>query len=98
MKVPTKDIRQSSFKLFVRPALSLHCVKRSIKIALVVGKILGIINHGPAIIADTMTTIRYLSLLLTYLVPYGVATYGSAREAMYHNVIPGQKSEQLPYQ
>jgi len=50
-------------------------VKRSIWIALIVGTILNIINQGDRVIDDM--DINLAKFLLTYMVPYCVATYSS---------------------
>ncbi len=47
----------------------------SIKIALIVGTLLAVINHGQAIVTGHFTSDRLLSLLLTYCVPFSVAMY-----------------------
>lgn len=49
---------------------------RSVKTALLVGSILGLINHGPALLAGHFTTEQLTPLFITYLVPFSVATYG----------------------
>ena len=48
----------------------------STKTALVVGTVLGLINHGQALLAGRFTIEHLGPLLLTYLVPFSVATYG----------------------
>lgn len=54
--------------------------KRSFRVALVVGTLLNLINQGDALLGAG--AIAWPKLLLTYLVPYCVATYGavSARQ------------------
>ena len=47
-------------------------------VAISVGSLLLIINHGGAIVAGTMTRDRWLSAALTYLVPYCVNIHGQA--------------------
>lgn len=49
---------------------------QAVKVALLVGTILFTINHGPALRSGTMTQQRWMSALLTYLVPYGVNVHG----------------------
>lgn len=51
-------------------------VLRALKIAAVVGTILVAINHGDAIIAGGAVT--WWKVILTFMVPYGVATYAAA--------------------
>jgi len=57
-----------------------HCVadgtpRRSLFVAIVVGTILNLINQGDAILAGV--DLQITKLLLTYAVPYCVATYGA---------------------
>jgi hypothetical protein len=49
--------------------------RRSAAVALVVGTILNLINQGDALLAGL--PLSPMKLVLTYLVPYGVATYGA---------------------
>ena len=48
----------------------------ALRVALVVGTILVIINHGPVILQRKMTRQQLLSAALTYLVPYMVSVHG----------------------
>lgn len=58
-------------------AFSRSVVKRSLKYAVVVGLILILINHSDAIFHGTVTSTRFLRMLLTVLVPYTVSTLSS---------------------
>jgi hypothetical protein len=49
--------------------------RRSFIVALIVGTILNLINQGDALAAGTSPD--WIKLLLTYLVPYCVSTYGA---------------------
>ena len=49
--------------------------KRSLIVALIVGTILNLINQGDALFDGK--ALDWLKLLLTYIVPYCVATYGA---------------------
>jgi hypothetical protein len=62
-----------------RPLIA-YCLERptllfSLKMALVVGTLLAVINHGQAIVTGHFTSDRLLPLLLTYCVPFAVAMY-----------------------
>src|SRR5712692_406265 len=62
-----------------RPLIA-YCLERatllfSIKMALVVGTLLAVINHGQAIVTGHFTSDRLFPLLLTYCVPFTVAMY-----------------------
>ena len=48
----------------------------AIKVSLVVGSVLFTINHGAALAKGKMTRTRWLSGLITYLVPYSVNIHG----------------------
>ena len=48
----------------------------AVRVSLVVGSILFTINHGAALAKGEMTKVRWLSGLITYLVPYSVSIHG----------------------
>lgn len=48
----------------------------ALKVAGIIGTILFIINHGAALIGGRMTSTRWVSGVLTYLVPYCVNIHG----------------------
>jgi hypothetical protein len=52
-------------------------VQRSLRVALVVGTLLVLINHGDRIVSGLMMPADWLKVALTYLVPYGVSTWAS---------------------
>jgi hypothetical protein len=64
--------------------LQLACSRRivinAIKIALVVGTVLNIINQGSTFMANA--GISWIHVLLNYLVPYSVASYSAAKNQM----------------
>ena len=68
---------------FVAIALSREVVMTALKVSLIVGTILALINHGAGIIQLTLTGENVLQICLTYLVPYCVSTYSSV-EAIRH--------------
>ena len=53
---------------------------RSACVALVVGTILNLINQGDALFGTT--SINWIKVFLTYLVPYAVSTYGAVSYRM----------------
>jgi hypothetical protein len=65
----------------MRTLLQVACldkvVKNSLRVALVVGTILNLVNQGSAILEGA--DISWLHGALNYLVPYGVASYSAAR-------------------
>lgn len=58
-------------------AFSRLVVKRAVRIALVVGTILAVINHGDRIFQGDINLTVALKVLLTFFVPYSVSTYSS---------------------
>jgi len=56
-------------------AFQRETIARSLKVALIVGTALNIINQGDALMNDEHVNI--FKCLLTYTVPYCVATYGA---------------------
>ena len=69
--------------IFLRPV-----VLTAIKVALVVGTVLALINHGPALLALELSRQQILQIVLTYLVPYGVSTYSSVKMLQNQPVRP----------
>ncbi len=70
-------------RLFIKHACDPVCIKRSIKVALVVGTVLLIINHYDELIHGTLNATNIFQIGLTYLVPYFVSTFGSAMQARH---------------
>jgi hypothetical protein len=69
---------------FLALALSRQVALRALKVCIIVGAILALINHGGAILELNIDTQRLLQIALTYLVPYGVSTYSSVRAIQAH--------------
>ncbi|GAC1480214.1 MAG: hypothetical protein NVS2B12_35270 [Ktedonobacteraceae bacterium] len=77
------DRSSSASPGFLRSVLA-YCLERdtlqrSIKTALVVGTILGLINHGQALFTGTFTPDQLIPTIVTYLVPFSVAMYGQVQ-------------------
>jgi len=72
-------------KALLAAACDRGTVATSVKVALVVGTILALINYGDRIfVHGNMGTVDWVKLAVTYCVPYCVATYGAARYAVRH--------------
>ncbi|WP_298307232.1 nitrate/nitrite transporter NrtS [uncultured Erythrobacter sp.] len=81
-----------------RTALS-QCVdapvlKRSLVVSAIVGTILCAINQGDAILAGEMPVIW--KVILTYIVPFCVATYGAYSACVAHSKMMQGKREVTP--
>jgi membrane protein CcdC involved in cytochrome C biogenesis len=63
---PTEALKQT----FAFPT-----IRRSLVVALIVGTALNLINQGDALLGSTQPVIW--KLILTYVVPFAVASYGS---------------------
>lgn len=51
--------------------------RRATRIALIVGIVIALINHGDRMIQGTMDAPAWFKCVLTFLVPYSVSTYSS---------------------
>jgi hypothetical protein len=77
------DSTQGFFSL----AFSNEVVLRALKVALIVGTLLALINHGGKILSMSLTGESVLKIMLTYLVPYWVSTYSAVKalqERVHH--------------
>lgn len=69
-------------------------VKLALKVALVVGTLLNLINHFDLLLGAPITRVTALQIGLTYMVPYCVSTHGqvfgrkAAREALSGEIGP----------
>ena len=64
---------------FISLAVSRQVRTRSFKVALLVGTILALINHGGNILSMGLSSSDLLKILLTYLVPYCVSTWSAVQ-------------------
>ena len=64
---------------YVSIALRPQVLGTALRISLVVGTILALINHSPAIFSLSLSPQNLVQIVLTYLVPYGVSTYSSVK-------------------
>ena len=69
-------------------AIEIKTLKRSIKVAVIVGTILMLINHGDILLYGDIEVHHLLKIVLTYLVPYLVpylvSTYSSVESKLNH--------------
>jgi hypothetical protein len=66
---------------WLETALSPEIVKRSLRVSAIVGTLLALINHGDRIIALSVDAPVLFKIVLTYLVPYSVATWAAVQTA-----------------
>lgn len=74
--------RKQSDQSYVSVALSRIVVVRAIKVAIFVGTILALINHGEKIMSLSLTYKDWFKIILTYLVPYAVSTWSAVGAIM----------------
>ena len=67
-------------RALLRIACSRRIVMNALRIALLVGSVLNLVNQGGAILAGS--GVSWLHLVLNYAVPYCVASYSAARNQM----------------
>lgn len=76
-RAPTRQ--GSSEGSWIGLALQRTVVLRSLRVAAVVGTLLVTINHGDRLWSGTLLPLDWVKMALTYLVPYGVATYAAVQ-------------------
>ncbi len=69
-------------RLFAKYAFEKRCVARALKVALIVGTVLALINHFDSIASGSLDAAVTFQILLTYTVPYSVSTFSSAMQAL----------------
>ncbi len=53
--------------------------KRALRVATIVGSLLAVINHGDALLSGEATATVWIKIVLTFVVPYCVATFASVQ-------------------
>lgn len=66
---------------WIKLALRRDIVLRSLRVGLVVGTLLALINHADRLIATDVDLQTVAKIFLTYLVPYSVSTWASVQAA-----------------
>ena len=61
---------------YIKALLDSKLAPTALRVSLIVGSIWFTINHGAALAKGEMTKSRWLSGLITYLVPYSVSIHG----------------------
>lgn len=65
-----------TFKGYIVSLADPEFIPTGLKTAMFVGSLLFLINHGPALARGEMTRERWISVSLTYIMPYLVNVYG----------------------
>jgi len=65
-------------KLFIRHFTAKHNIVRAVKVSMVVGTILGLINHYDMFLSGEFKIFRIAQIIVTYFVPFFVSLYGGA--------------------
>jgi len=71
-------MRRDGVTLFLEHSITGSTVRRALKVALVVGPLLTLINQAQNIVALEFGFRFFLPMALTFCVPYMVSTYSSA--------------------
>ena len=56
-----------------------HALITALRVAVVVGSLLFIINHGEAVVNKKMNRSRWISGMLTYCIPFLVSLHGQSQ-------------------
>lgn len=70
---------EGKYHIFFSNFFRTETTVRALKVAMIVAPILIIINHHDIILARQFTALLFIKTFLTFLVPYSVSAYSSAR-------------------
>jgi len=71
------ETNEGIFKCFRCGLFHPPIIKRSVRVALLVGTVLTLLNQGDAMLTGELNIALCWKIPLTYCVPFGVATYGA---------------------
>lgn len=60
---------------FAKVARTAPVVSKALKVSVVVGSLLNLINQGDVLVPFDLEHLNVFKLVLTYIIPYGVTTY-----------------------
>lgn len=69
----------NSIKIFFKASADRSLILTAIKVAVIVGIILNLINQSEALIQFDLSNLNYLKFILTFFIPFGVSVYSSVR-------------------
>ncbi len=78
------DREPAGSRTWLADALRPDVVRRSLRVAALVGAILVTINYTDRWLAGSLTRADYLKMAITFLVPYAVATYAAVDAIRKH--------------
>ena len=64
---------------FLQLAMTKQVALTALKITIIVGTLLAIINYGDKIISSSMLSADWIKLGLSYFVPYSVSTFSAVK-------------------
>ena len=67
---------------WIAVALRRGIVLRSIRVSVVVGTVLALINHGDSLLGADLSLRDSVKIALTYLVPYAVVTWSAVQTTL----------------
>ncbi len=73
------EARSPACRSWTAAACEPAVVRRSLRVAGVVGTLLVVINYGDRAFAQALGPLDWAKMLLTFFVPYGVATYAAVQ-------------------
>ena len=73
---------KGNLRIFYELAFESHTLLNSIRVAVVVGGILNLINQGDVLVTLRWEEVNYIKLLLTFLVPFSVSSYAAGQTKM----------------
>jgi hypothetical protein len=72
-----------AMRSFLALMMERACVIRALKVSILVGTVLALINHSTSIFYGTMGAGELLQVIVTYAVPFTVSSYSSAAQERY---------------
>lgn len=87
-----------AIKEFAASLFDPELMPTALKVAIVVGSLLFVINHGSALVKGRMSAERWIAASLTYLVPYLVNIHGqcASRSRLHALAAPPKHSKESP--
>ncbi len=86
-----RDLTNEVMRSFIRHCMRRRNLLRASQLSLIVGSILGAINHYDMFLSGEFVRRRLLQFAVTYLIPFCVSLYSSAMTGRHHEASTKEK-------
>jgi hypothetical protein len=78
-EIQLPEHKELTLKNYSQNLLRSDFARIAVRVAMVVGSLIFVVNHGEAVLMGEMTPQRWFAAAISYLTPYAVSIYGQSK-------------------